>query len=123
MNLHLAIRFDVRYSQYCLVIQQKPDLAKKVLTDTQKLIDRCLYPSPQLKFHCCYLLGLASQRIFQEDILKFQSKFANLKKYKDSLNAHIPYGSFALGEYLIELPGFSAELRDKLIPLLKQSLD
>ena len=46
LNLHLAIRFDVRYSQYCLVIQQKPDLGKKVLTDTQKLIDRCLYPSP-----------------------------------------------------------------------------
>lgn len=60
LNLPLAIRFDVRYSQYCLVIQFKPELAKKVLTDTQKLIDRCLFPSPQLKFHCCYLLALAS---------------------------------------------------------------
>ena len=34
LNLALAIRFDLRYSQYCLVIQSKPDLAKKVLTDT-----------------------------------------------------------------------------------------
>lgn len=36
---------------------------------------------------------------------------------------HIPKDSFALGEYLIELPGFSSELRDVLIPLLNHSLE
>jgi len=38
------------------------------------------------------------------------------------LTSHIPKDSFALGEYLIELPGFSSELRDVLIPVLKHSL-
>lgn len=68
------------------------------------------------------MLALASQKIFQETVLRFQSKYAHLKKYQQSLNAHIPKSSFALGQYLIELPGFSSELRDVLIPLLQHSL-
>lgn len=35
---------------------------------------------------------------------------------------HIPHDCFALGEYLLELPGFSFEFRDKLKPLLNESL-
>lgn len=81
LSLPMAIRFDLRYAQYCIVIQEKNELAKKVLTDSQKLIDRCLYCAPQLKFYCTYLLGLASQKIFQDAVLKFQSKYAHLKKY------------------------------------------
>jgi len=118
----MAIRFDLRYAQYCVVIQDKADLAKKVLSDTQKLIDRCLYCPPQLKFYCAYLLGLSSQKIFQETVIKFQSKYAHLKKYKESLTAHIPKNGFALRQYLIEMPGFSTELRDVLIPLLQHAL-
>ena len=76
-----------------------------------------------MKFYCAYLLGLASQKIFQETVMRFQSKYAHLKKYQASLTAHIPKDSFALGEYLIELPGFSCELKDVLIPLLNHSLD
>jgi len=64
MSLAMAIRFDLRYSQYCIIIQEKSELAKKVLTDTQKLIERCLFCAPQLKFYCSYLLGLSSQKIF-----------------------------------------------------------
>jgi hypothetical protein len=45
-SLGLAIRFDIRYSQYCIMIQEKYELAKKVLLDTQKLIRRTLYVSP-----------------------------------------------------------------------------
>jgi hypothetical protein len=120
--LALAIRFDLRYSQYMIIIQQKNDLAKRVLTDAQKLIERCLFCAPQLKFYCCYLSGLASQRIFQDSVIRFQSKYAHLKKYQQSLTAHIPKDFIALGEFLIELPGFSAELRDVLVPVLNQSL-
>jgi hypothetical protein len=121
-SLPMAIRFDMRYSQYLIVIQEKNELSKKVLSDTQKLIERCLYCPPQLKFYCSYLLGLASQKIFQDKVIRFQSRFSNLKKYQQSLTSHIPKDSFALGEYLIELPGFSSELRDVLIPVLKHSL-
>lgn len=67
-------------------------------------------------------MGLSSQNIFQETVMRFQSKYAHLKKYQQSLTAHIPKGSFALGQYLIELPGFSSELRDVLVPLLNHSL-
>jgi hypothetical protein len=123
LSLPMAIRFDLRYSQYCIVIQEKFEIAKKVLTDTQKLIDRCLFCAPQLKFYCAFLCGLASQRIFQESTMRFQSKFAHLKKYQHSLAKHIPKNSFALGKYMLELPGFSSELRDTLIPLLDHALD
>ena len=51
-GLALAIRFDIRYSQYCIVMQKKNELAVKLLTDTLKLIGRTLYVSPQLKFYC-----------------------------------------------------------------------
>ena len=63
-SLPLAIRFDIRYSQYCIVMQKKNELAVKLLTDTMKLICRTLYVSPQLKFYCQLLLGMANQKIF-----------------------------------------------------------
>ena len=46
--LPLAIRFDIRYSQYAILIQEKFELAKRILADTSKLIERTLYVSPQL---------------------------------------------------------------------------
>lgn len=46
LSLPMAIRFDLRYAQYCIVIQEKSELAKKVLIDTQKLMERCLYCAP-----------------------------------------------------------------------------
>lgn len=53
---------------------------------------------------------------------QFQGKFAGLRKYKKTLVPHIPSDGLALGEYLIELPGFSVELRDTLMPLLNEAL-
>jgi hypothetical protein len=38
LGLPLAIRFDVRYAQFCIMLQQKFELAKKILLDTEKLI-------------------------------------------------------------------------------------
>lgn len=54
--------------------------------------------------------------------MKFQNKYVGLKKYKKSLMPHIPYDSFALGDYLLELPGFSKEFKDNLKPLLDEAL-
>lgn len=45
-SLQLAIRFDIRYSQYCVIMLQKYDLAVKLLKDTLKVIMRTLYVSP-----------------------------------------------------------------------------
>lgn len=118
-GLSLAIRFDIRYSQYCVILQQKYELAVKLLTDTLKLIKRTLYISPQLKFYCHYLLGLANQQIFIDQVVQFQSQYSQVKKYKMSLTDHIPFDSFALGDYLIELPNFSTMLKTKLISQLE----
>ena len=117
-SLGLAIRFDLRFAQYMITIQKKSDLALKVLLDTQKLIDRTLFVTPQMKFYCQFLTGLSNLRIFNERVIEFQSRYAPLKKYKQRLTAHIPYNSFALGEWLIELPNFSSELRTKLTGML-----
>lgn len=54
--------------------------------------------------------------------MKFQSKFVSFKKYKKTLLPHIPFDSFALGEYLIELPGFSKEFTENLRPLLDDAI-
>ena len=110
-SLQLAIRFDIRYSQYCVVQQKKYDLAVKLLKDTLKLIDRTLYVSPQLQYYCHFLLGLANQKIFIEQVLQFQSQYSTMKKYKNSLTDHIPFDSIALGEYLIEMPNFSNTIK------------
>lgn len=67
----MAIRFDIRYSQYCVILQKKYDLAVKLLKDTLKLIERTLYVSPQLQFYCQFLLGLANQKIFIDQVLQF----------------------------------------------------
>lgn len=37
-SLPLAIRFDIRYSQYCVIMQSKYELAVKLLKDTLKLM-------------------------------------------------------------------------------------
>lgn len=93
----------------------------KLLCDTLKLMARTLYVSPQLQFYGQFLLGLANQKIFVEQVIQFQSQYANLKKYKNSLADHIPFGSIALGEYLLELPNFSTHVREKLGELLTAS--
>lgn len=43
--LPLAIRFDIRFAQYCVQIQDKLEMAKKILSDTLKLLQRTLHPS------------------------------------------------------------------------------
>jgi hypothetical protein len=45
-RLEAAIRFDIRYAQYSMFLQQKYDMSKKVLTYTAKLIKRTLHISP-----------------------------------------------------------------------------
>ena len=62
-----------------------------------------------------YLQGLANINVFYDKVLQFQSKFAQLKKYKESFANHIPQNSIALGEFMIELPNFSSELKKTLI--------
>lgn len=44
-----------------------------------------------------------------------------MRKYKAALSDHIPFDSIALGEYLIELPNFSNQIKEKLGKLLTQS--
>lgn len=106
-SLPMAVRFDIRYSQYCIVMQNKYDLAVKLLKDTVCLMQRTLYASPQLRFYCQFLLGLSNQKIFEEQAMNFQNQYTQLRKYKTSLADHIPFNSIALGEFLIELPNFS----------------
>jgi len=39
-------------------------------------MQRTLYISPQLKFYCQFLLGLANQKIFIEEVIQFQSNYS-----------------------------------------------
>ncbi len=66
--MELAIRFDVRYSQF-LAYLPKPaaqpseksapqlELARKILMDTDKLKKRTLHLAPSLKFLVDFLIG------------------------------------------------------------------
>ena len=74
-----------------------------------------------LKFYVQYLLGETNIKIFYESVLEFQAKYHKLNKYKDSLSKHIPYGSIALGHFMVELPNFTNELRTKFRDLLEAS--
>lgn len=100
------------------MLQNKNEVALKVLTDTQKLLDRTLYSHPHHKFYCAYLTGLANLNMFLDKALAFQAKYASMKKYKESLADHIPQNFLALGEFLIELPNFSMALRESFQELL-----
>ena len=91
-SLSLAIRFDVRYAQLCCVLQQKHELARKVLKDTEKLVKRTLFVSPQLQFYTEFLSGLADKCTFIEQVMQYQSRYQGLRKYKSSLTDHIPAG-------------------------------
>jgi hypothetical protein len=64
-----------------------------------------------LRFYVQYLLGQTNLKIFYESVLEFQAKYQKQPKYKDSLAKHIPYGSIALGQFMLEVPNFSNELR------------
>lgn len=92
---------------------QQHDLAKRILVDSEKLTKRTLHLSPMLRFYVQYLLGETNIKIFYESVLEFQGKYQKQNKYKDSLTKHIPYGSIALGQFMVELPNFSNELRAK----------
>lgn len=50
-------------------------------------------------------------QIFYEKVLEFQLQYAEKLKYTDSFARHIPYGSIAPGNYLLELPNFSENLK------------
>lgn len=53
------------------MLQNKNDVAIKVLADTSKLLNRTLYVNPQHKFYCAYLTGLANMNLFVEKALQF----------------------------------------------------
>ena len=42
-------------------------------------------------------------------------------KYKESFVKHVPYGSIALGHFMIELPNFSEKLKKEYIEYLEIS--
>jgi len=54
-----------------------------------------------------FLLGHTNLRLFYEKVEQFQVQYSKNNKYKESLSKHIPYGSIALGQFMIELPNFS----------------
>ena len=62
----------MRYAQYLTLIDNKQDLAKKILTDSEKLVKRALHVSPQVKFYVYLLLGFTSLQIFYEKVTEFQ---------------------------------------------------
>lgn len=72
---------------------------------------RTLHISPSLKFYVNYILGWVNLKLFYEKVQEFQSKYSKNPKYKESLTKHIPYGSIALGQFMIELPNFSEALK------------
>jgi len=51
--------------------------------------------------------------IFYEKVLQFQSQYMKSPKYKDSFASHVPYGSIALGHFLLELPNFSDRIKSE----------
>jgi len=70
-TLNQTIRFDIRYAHFLIMLQNKNDVAIKVLADTSKLLNRTLYVNPQHKFYCAYLTGLANMNLFVEKALQF----------------------------------------------------
>lgn len=46
-TMAMTIRFDIRYAQFLIMISNKNDTALRVLADTQKMLERTLYPNPQ----------------------------------------------------------------------------
>lgn len=130
------MRFDARYSQFLSLLAKasapaatsvsgQHDLARKILADTEKLTKRTLHLSPMLKFYVQYLLGQVNLKLFYQKVQEFQAKYSANPKYKGSLADHIPYGGIALGNFLVELPNFTEELKTQYreyLDLAKKSL-
>jgi len=58
------------------------------------------------------LLGYANKRIFYEKVEQFQDPYTQNPKYvKNEFVAHVPHNSIPLGEHLLNLPNFSASLK------------
>ena len=87
------------------------ELARKILQDSEKLIKRTLHIAPMMRFYVNFLLGWTNLKLFYEKVEEFQATYAKNPKYKESLAKHIPYGSIALGNFLLELPNFSETLK------------
>jgi hypothetical protein len=54
-------------------------------------------------------------------VIQFQARYKNERKYRQKLADHIPHDYFALGEFMIELPNFSSQLRKSLKGLLNEA--
>lgn len=66
---------------------------------------------PQLQFYQAFLLGHVNRQIFYDKVLDFQAKYTANPKYKESFTRHVPYGSIALGHFMLELPNFSQKMK------------
>jgi hypothetical protein len=94
-------------------MELKHEEAKKILSDSGKIAARCLYVSPQLKFYQACLVGHVNRMMFYDRVLEFQSQYTKKSlKYRE-FQRHVPFGSVALGHFLIELPNFSERLREE----------
>jgi hypothetical protein len=121
LGLETLIRLDLRYSQYLTMIEKKHIEAKDVLLVTDKLADRTLYLCPQLQFYQALLQGHVNLQIFFDKVLDFQSKFTANPKYKESFTRHVPFGSIALGHFMLELPNFSHKMQSEYRAHLDES--
>lgn len=62
-----------------------------------------------------------NRQIFYDKVLEFQAKYTTNPKYKESFTRHVPYGSIALGHFMLALPNFSEKLQTEYRKYLDES--
>jgi hypothetical protein len=123
------LKASLNYAR-CLLWKSEYFWDEKTLNDTLEdanCIIQNLYNIPiSFKFQLNFLYGKGYRRKFVEEFKKIHEEYSNKytqeknKKYR-KIHSRVPYKDLLRNNYMIEIPNFSENLKNSLVPHLEKS--
>jgi len=130
LELDNLVKVNIRYAQALSTLDTKYDLALRVLADTLKITERCLYLNPYHQYMAHYLIGYCNKMLFIGKLKDFQKRYGTststkgLSKYHTFIEG-VPQVGLAPAHLFQTLPNFSNNIRNgwnKLLLTAKEHL-
>ena len=117
LELDNLIKVNIRFAQALSTLDTKYDLALKVLADTLRMMERCLYLNPYHKYMANFLIGYCNKMLFLGKIKDFQKRYGAAHEGRGRSKYHnfiegVPEAGLAPGYLFQDLPNFSNNIKN-----------
>lgn len=131
LELDNLIKVNIRYAQALSTLDTKYELALKILNDTVRIMDRCLYLNPYHQYMVHFLIGYCNKMVFIGKLKDYQKRYGTSTSTKGYSKHHVfiegvPDAGLAPGYLFQKLPNFNNNIRNhwkKLLSTAKENFE